>query len=89
MVTPVIGYEENKEIDWLMELGGQPNAMASVPQRKETLELNEREPGWGLRVGWGIWIREYLLPVPCSELHLLGHPANNLVTIPTALSHSI
>jgi len=72
-----------------MELGGQRKAMVSVPQRKETLELIEQEPGWGLRVGWGIWIREYLLPLPCSEPHLLGHSANSLVTMPTTLSRSI
>lgn len=72
-----------------MELGVQPNAMAFVPQKKETLELIEQEAGWGLGVGWGIWIREYLLPLPCSESHFLGHPANSLVTIPITLSHSI
>jgi len=71
-----------------MEVGSQPHAMASVHQRKETLELIEQVAGWGLRVGRGIWIREYLLPLPCSEPHFLGHPANSLVTIPTTtLSH--
>jgi len=72
-----------------MEVGGQPHAMASVPQRKETMELIEQEAGWGLRVGQGIWMREYLSPLPCSEPHFLGHPASSLVSIPTTLSHPI
>jgi hypothetical protein len=72
-----------------MEVGGQPNAMASVPQRKASLELIEQEAGWGVRVAQGIWIREYLLPLPCSEPHFLGYPTNILVTIPTTLCHSI
>jgi len=70
-----------------MELGGQPNAMASAPQKKENPELIEQEAGWGPRVGRGIWIREYLLPLPCSEP--LVHPANGLVTTPITLFHSI